>query len=390
MVDKVASRIYQQGTLQAKRQEPPARGPLSNKTDAMHKKESKHIGERVLSWYAHHQRDLPWRKTRDPYHIWVSEVMLQQTQVETVIPYYHRFLRQFPTLVALAEAPLDDVLKAWENMGYYARARNLHAAAKRVLKNFKGEIPKTREGLMSLPGIGPYTAAAILSIGFDSPLPAVDANARRVITRLFAVQEPLGQAVTTGHVWDLAKQLMPRERAGYFNQGLMDLGATLCTFQKPKCALCPVRTLCKAYRKGLQEVLPLTKKRGPIPHCHWTAGVITDQDGHVLITQRPNKGLLGGLWKFPGGRQIPGEGLKACLLREIEAEVGITVRVGKGAAQIKHVYTHFRMTLHAFHCAHRNGTPAALGCRDWRWTTTSGFDDVAFSKADRKIIQALV
>ncbi|MDY6836969.1 MAG: A/G-specific adenine glycosylase [Thermodesulfobacteriota bacterium] len=355
----------------------------------MNKKEPKDIGRMILSWYAHHQRDLPWRKTRDPYHIWVSEVMLQQTQVETVIPYYNRFLSQFPTVVALAEAPLDDVLKAWENMGYYARARNLHAAAKRVLNRFKGEIPQTREGLMSLPGIGPYTASAILSIAFDNPLPAVDANARRVIARLFVVDEPLGRGVTTGFVWDLAKQLMPRERAGDFNQGLMDLGATLCTFQKPKCTRCPVRTLCKAYRNGLQEVLPLTKKRGPIPHHHWTAGIITDQDGRVLITQRPNKGLLGGLWKFPGGRQLPGEGLKTCVKREIQAEVDIAVRVGKGVAQIKHVYTHFRITLHAFHCVHRDGTPSALGCRDWRWTATTGFDDFAFSKADRKIIQAL-
>jgi A/G-specific adenine glycosylase len=357
--------------------------------DVMKKGKPKRISERVLAWYARHQRDLPWRKTRDPFHIWVSEVMLQQTQVETVIPYYRRFLARFPTVFALAEAPLDDVLKAWENMGYYSRARHLHAAAKTVLRHFEGEIPRTPEGLMSLPGIGPYTAAAVLSIAFDRPLPAVDANVKRIISRLFAVEEP-DRGHTARYVWGLVEGLMPKQGAGHFNQALMDLGATICTAHKPRCAACPVRALCEAHRQGLQEVLPPAKRRGPTPHYHVTAGVITDRYGGVLITQRPNQGLLGGLWKLPGGRQKPGETLEACLRREIQEEVGIRVRVGKAIASIKHAYTHLRITLHAFPCTHRDGTPETMGCRDWRWTAVSGFDDLAFSRADHKIIQALV
>jgi len=361
---------------------------VDNETNVVKKVESKRIVEKVLSWYDRHQRDLPWRKTRNPYHIWVSEIMLQQTQVETVIPYYHRFLCQFPTVVALAEAPLDHVLKAWENMGYYCRARNLHAAARTVVEHFEGRIPKTQQGLMRLPGIGPYTAAAILSIAFQKPLPAVDANVNRILTRLLAIEEPEWRQ-RAKYVSDTAKALIPKKGAGHFNQALMDIGATVCTAQKPRCEVCPIRTACEAYRQGLQEKLPLRKKRRPIPHHQVTAGVIRDRAGRILITQRSNSGLLGGLWKLPGGRQRLGESVKTCLRREVQEEVGIRVRVGKAVASIKHAYTHFRITLHAFHCTHRDGSPTALGCRDWRWTSVSGFDDLAFSKADRKIIQVL-
>jgi len=355
----------------------------------MRKRKSRQIAERVLSWYGDYKRDLPWRKTRDPYHIWVSEVMLQQTQVETVIPYYQRFLAWFPAVAALAEAPLDHVLKAWENMGYYSRARNLHGAAKRVQKDFKGKIPETRKELMGLPGVGPYTAAAILSMAFDRPVPAVDANVRRVMARVFAVEEPVDGTRAARHVWGLAKELIPEKGAGEFNQALMDLGATICTSRRPGCTACPLRTVCEAHARHLQEVLPLTKKRSPIPHYHMTAGVIRDRDGQILITQRRNKGLLGGLWKFPGGRQGPGEDLRACLRREIQEEVGVRVRVGRAVASIKHAYTHFRITLHAFHCTHPEGTPMVLGCRDWCWATARQFDDLAFSRADRKIVHEL-
>lgn len=353
----------------------------------MGRKDSRHIAENILSWYARHQRDLPWRNTRDPYYIWVSEVMLQQTQVETVIPYYHRFVSQFPTVRRLAEASLDQVLKAWENMGYYARARNLHAAAREIAKRFGGKIPDTWDGLMSLPGIGQYTAGAILSMAFGLPWPAVDANVRRVMSRLFAIEEPIDRSQTARYIWRLARELVPLEGAGHFNQGLMDLGATICTSKKPKCMICSLRICCQAHGRRLQERLPVTKKRGPIPHHHVTAGIIRDQAGRVLIAQRPNHGLLGGLWKFPGGKQGPRESLKRCLCRETHEELGIQIRVGRAITSVNHAYTHFRITLHAFHCMHLVGIPRALGCRDWRWAKVSRFADFAFSKADRKIIE---
>lgn len=315
--------------------------------------------------------------------------MLQQTQVETVIPYYDRFLSVFPNVESLAGASQDAVLKAWENMGYYSRARNLHAAAGDIVQRFGGKIPADQEDLMGLPGIGRYTAGAILSIAFGLPVPAVDANVRRVISRLFAIREPIDQNRTIQHVWRLAEDLVPLKGAGRFNQALMDLGATICTTRNPKCARCPVRTCCQARTRGLQEALPVTRKRGPLPHQHMTAGIISDKTGRVLVTQRPRDGLLGGLWKFPGGRQEEGKSLKKCLEKQTRQEVGIDIQVGQPIISVKHAYTHFRVTLHAFRCTHVGGTPNALQCTDWRWTKMNQFRHFAFSKADYKIIQAL-
>ena len=347
------------------------------------------IAELILAWYARHQRDLPWRKTLDPYHIWVSEVMLQQTQVETVIPYYRRFLSYFPTVQALASASLPEVLKVWENMGYYARARNLHAAAKEIMKRFQGEIPQTWNDLTALPGIGDYTAGAILSVAFGQAAAAVDGNVRRVLCRLFAVETPLHESQTQQHLWDLAWELIPIKRAGRFNQGLMDLGATVCMSKKPACGLCPIQDCCRAYERRLQDVLPVTRKRSPIPHRQVTAGLIWNDCGQLLIARRPDQGLLGGLWKFPGGEQNPGESLPKCLCRHVREELGVQVRVGGPITSVNHAYTHFRITLHAFHCAHRAGEPQPLSCVDWRWTTFGRLKDFAFSKADRKIICAM-
>jgi A/G-specific adenine glycosylase len=351
---------------------------------------STQISDRVLAWYARHQRNLPWRKTRDPYRIWVSEVMLQQTQVETVIPYYHRFLSQFPTVQSLAAAPLDDVLKAWENMGYYARARNLHVAAKEVMDRFGGKIPKTWDEIIHLPGVGSYTAGAILSIAFGQRVPALDANVRRVLSRLFAIDQPIDRSQTQRQLLELARSLVPIEGAGRFNQALMDLGSHICTPRKPDCTLCSIRELCRAYKHELQDVLPVVKRRGPIPHSHVTAGVIRDKRGQVLIVRRPDHGLLGGLWKFPGGVQQSDETLEESLLRTAQEEVGIRIRIGRPITSVNHAYTHFRITLHAFQCRYQWGKPQAHGCSDWRWTRLERLNDVAFSRGDRKIIEALM
>jgi A/G-specific adenine glycosylase len=324
-----------------------------------------------------------------PYHIWVAEVMLQQTRVDTVVPYYRQFLARFPTVHALAEAPLDDVLKVWEGMGYYARARNLHAAAKVIVEELDGEIPDAWDRLIRLPGIGPYTAGAILSIAFGQRVPAVDGNARRVLSRLFAIESPIDEGRTPRQLRELARELVPTEDPGRFNQALMDLGATVCTPQKPACRLCPVGEFCEAYQRGLQDVLPATTKRKPTPHYDVTAGVIWDGHGRLLIAQRPPDGLLGGLWEFPGGKQEPGESLELCLRREIQEELGIEISVGEPIASVDHAYTHFRITLHAFHCTHVAGEPQALGCAGWRWVRLEELDRFAFPKADREVIEAL-
>ncbi len=355
----------------------------------MERQKSSEIVRRLLTWYERHQRDLPWRRTDDPYSIWIAEVMLQQTQVDTVIPYYEHFLERFPTIQTLAEASLDEVLKIWEGMGYYARARNLHAAAKAVVEQFGGHIPDTWDELLSLPGIGPYTAGAILSIAFGQPVPAVDGNTRRVLSRLFAIESPVDHPPTQRQVRELAGELVPAGDPGRFNQALMDLGANICTPQKPACRLCPVSDFCEAFKQGLHEMLPVTRKRGPIPHYDVTAAVIWDGDGRLLIAQRPPDGLLGGLWEFPGGKQEPGESLEACLRREIREELGIEISVGERIVSVDHAYTHFRITLHAFHCTHEAGEPRALGCAGWRWVRPDELDQFAFPKVDREVIRML-
>lgn len=268
----------------------------------MESQKSNGIAGQLLAWYDNHHRDLPWRQTDDPYHIWVAEVMLQQTRVDTAVPYYRRFLERFPTVHALAKASLDEVLKVWEGMGYYTRARNLHAAAKLVVEELDGEIPKAWGDLIHLPGIGPYTAGAILSIAFGQQVPAVDGNARRVLSRLFAIEAPIDQSHTQRQLRAQAEKLVPAEEPGRFNQALMDLGATICMPQKPACLLCPVNDFCEAYRQGMQDALSVRTKREPTPHYDVTAGVIWDGDGRLLIAQRPPDGLLGGLWEFPGGK----------------------------------------------------------------------------------------
>jgi A/G-specific adenine glycosylase len=352
-------------------------------------KKSREIGQRILSWYTRHRRDLPWRKTKNPYHIWVSEIMLQQTQVDTVIPYYHHFLSSFPTIQALAEASLDDVLKVWENLGYYARARHLHQAAQKIVKTYGGKLPRNHDALVTLPGIGEYTAGAIRSIAFNIACAAVDANIRRVVSRLFAVGTPLDKRSTQRKISDLAQDMILKKAPGEVNQGLMDLGATICTPTGPSCGNCPLHRWCEAFSKGLQEKLPVIKKRPPIPHHHTTAAVITDKRNRILLVQRPNHGLLGGLWKFPGGKKRQKETLVGCLKRTVEEELGISIQTGKEIAQVKHTYTHFRITLHAFTCAIKSGKPKAVACHAWRWSTPPQWRDLALSKADRKIMEAM-
>lgn len=315
--------------------------------------------------------------------------MLQQTQVDTVIPYYHRFLKQFPTVEALAKASLQEVLKAWENMGYYARARHLHAAAQEIVKRKGGMVPNTWDELIGLPGVGTYTASAILSFAFDKSFPTVDGNAQRILCRLYAIQGPIDQSNTQREIHDLAAQIIPSQDPANFNHGIMELGATICRPRNPLCDDCPVRDLCLTFKKGLQEVLPAMRKRKPLPHKEMTAAVIRDNRGRVLIVQRPSKGLLGGLWKFPGGERGAGETLQQGLRRNVREELGIGIKVGKALTSVDHAYTHFRITFHAFRCAKQNGEPRAIGCDRVQWVKIGRLNDFPFSRVDRKVIEAL-
>jgi A/G-specific adenine glycosylase len=343
----------------------------------------------LLRWYKANRRNLPWRRTRDPYRILVSEIMLQQTQVQTVIPYYRRWLKKFPTFRALAKAPLNKALKQWEGLGYYSRARNLQALSKVVMKQHGGRLPSTFDQLKSLPGIGRYTAGAVLSIAFEKHYPVVDGNVMRVLARYFLIREDITFTATQKHFWELAQRLVPRGRAGDYNQAVMELGATICTPRSPQCPACPVRKNCKARQLGLQEELPLKKKKSATPHFHIGAGVIW-HEGKILISQRPLKGLLGGLWEFPGGKQERGESLRETVRREIEEELGIQVDVGRKLAEVDHAYSHFKITLHAHDCAYRSGKIQALGVMNWKWVRPLELSRFAFPAANQPIIRILL
>ena len=338
---------------------------------------------RVLTgWYDRHRRDLPWRDTRDPYAIWISEIMLQQTRVETVVPYFLRFLAKFPNCETLAQAPLGEVLKVWENLGYYTRVRNLHKAAGEIVERFGGQIPNRWEEILRLPGIGRYTAGAILSIAFGQDVIAVDGNVRRVISRLFAMEESVDDAATQKRIEEWVANLIPKRDPGRFNQALMELGAVCCTPKTPACPTCPLQEECRARKLGLTHRLPLRGKKKAIPHREVVAAVIRDENGRLLIVQRPVRGLLGSLWKFPGGildpEELPAEGLA----RIVRTEMGIEIGVGSFLAAVKHAYTHFRITLTAFSCTLQKGVPAGA---PWRWAEPGELEELPFSKADRLI-----
>ena len=344
---------------------------------------------RLLAWYAQNKRDLPWRRdAHDPYRVWISETLLQQTQTATVIPYYERFLARFPTVRALASARLDDVLKVWEGAGYYARARNLHRAAKEIVARFDGRIPSTVEELLALPGVGRYTAGAIASIAFNRDASVLDGNVTRVLCRYFKIASDPKSTQTQKHLWELAGTWLPRGRAGDFNQALMELGATVCTPRHPQCVVCPLKHGCLARRLNMQDTLPTKRAKKKLPHHEIAVGVVWKR-GKILIAQRPAEKLLGGLWEFPGGHRERSETLEECVAREVCEELGIKIAVGEKFATINHAYSHFKITLHAFHCRWASGCPRAIGCAAWKWITPRELARYAFPAANRKIIAQL-
>jgi A/G-specific adenine glycosylase len=344
----------------------------------------------LLAWYARHARELPWRGAQDPYRVLVSEIMLQQTRVETVIPYYQRWMERFPTLESLANASEQEALAQWEGLGYYSRARNLHRAARQAHFEMGGQLPADPKRLRSLPGIGRYSAGAIASIAFGVDSAALDGNIRRVLARVFNVEVPARSPQGERRLWDLAQAHLPPGRAGDYNQALMDLGALICTPRRPDCPACPLSGLCQARVLGIQEQRPVLEQKAPTPHYIVTAAVI-HRSPQVLIAQRPSQGLLGGLWEFPGGKQQPGEDLPACLRREILEELNAEVCVGAPLGVYRHAYTHFRVTLHAFHCALAQGAaPQPVQVQDLRWVRLDELSNYPMGKIDRMISTDLV
>jgi A/G-specific adenine glycosylase len=346
------------------------------------------LRQAILAWYRRHKRELPWRGETDPYRLWVSEVMLQQTQVATVIPYYARFLARFPTVAALAAASQAEVLKQWEGLGYYARARNMHRTAIELVAQSEGRLPTTYAALRQLPGFGDYIAGAVASVAFGEAVPAVDGNVKRVLARLFAIDTDISRGEGARRLKEAAAQLVDVTTPGDWTQAIMELGATVCLPRSPRCPVCPVQADCLARRQGIEAALPVKPVRKALPHFPVSAAVIQSGD-QILIAQRPANGMLGGLWEFPGGKQEPGESLPECLRREIREELGVEIEVGEPVISVKHSYTHFKITLHAFYCRLLSGVPQALQVADWRWVTLPEMAAYPFARTDQKIIAAL-
>lgn len=349
-----------------------------------------HIGElrrSLLNWYAHQGRELPWRNTSDPYAIWVSEIMLQQTQVKTVLPYYQRWLERFPIIQSLAESEQQAVLMLWQGLGYYARARNLHKAAQKVMSDYGGQFPTQIEEVLKLPGIGRTTAGGILSSAFHQALPILDGNVKRVLARLVGLLIPTKYALS--FLWQGSEILLDPNDPKAFNQALMDLGATVCTPKQPTCLLCPWSNVCQAHHLNLQSVIPMSETREPIPHKLIGVAVIWNEQGQILIDKRPQSGLLGGLWEFPGGKLEPNETLAQCVVREIQEELGIEIEVLEHFMTLDHAYTHFKVTLSVHHCRHVSGEPQPIECDEVKWVTLDELDQYPFPTANQKIIAAL-
>jgi A/G-specific adenine glycosylase len=349
---------------------------------------SRKLSSLLLTWYAKNFRTLPWRGDPDPYNIWVSEIMAQQTRIQTVIPYYHRWIKAFPSIKALAKASEQEVLKNWEGLGYYSRARNLHRAAREVMEKYGGHLPEESQQLRELPGIGPYSAAAIASLAFGKNEAALDANIRRVLARVFKVSLPLGTPECEKQLTQLAKENLPKGKAGDYIQALMDLGSSICLPRNPKCPICPLQSLCIAQREGIQISLPIRKKVPSLPTVVVTAAIILNR-GKTLITQRPSQGLLGGMWEFPGGKLEPSETLEACLQREIKEELGAKIVVQEPFGFFHHSYSHFHVELHAFLCTLDGSKPRPLQVKSIQWVKLSDLQSYPMGKIDRMISRQL-
>lgn len=303
----------------------------------------------LIGWFENEQRQLPWRENQDPYRVWVSEIMLQQTRVDTVIPYYNRFMEQFPTIETLAVAHEEKVLKAWEGLGYYSRVRNLQSAVKEVHEQYGGKVPNTPEGISSLKGVGPYTAGAILSIAYGLPEPAVDGNVMRVLSRILLIEEDIAKPSTRKIFEQAVRTIISHDNPSFFNQAMMELGALICTPTSPSCLLCPVQEHCQAFAEGMQQQLPIKTKKKKQRQVQLAAAVLSNKVGKILIHKRPSKGLLADLWEFPNVEiNVSQKNELQHLSRFLLKEYAVEATLGQFIGQIDHVFSHLEWNVHVF------------------------------------------
>ncbi|MBB6673278.1 A/G-specific adenine glycosylase [Cohnella nanjingensis] len=354
------------------------------------------FSEGLLGWYKVAKRDLPWRRSRDPYHIWISEIMLQQTRVDTVIPYFNRFVERFPTVADLAAAPEEDVLKAWEGLGYYSRARNLQAAAREVTERYGGRVPDDKAAVSGLKGVGPYTSGAIMSIAFNRPEPAVDGNVMRVLSRYFCIDEDIARPATRIGMEGLARKLIPEGEAADFNQALMELGAMICTPKSPSCLVCPVMEHCQGRQAGREEELPIKTKAKPPKPQYRLAALTLDASGRVLVRQRPEQGLLARLWELPHAEIPDAEQWRSAeaapaLFEAAMAAEGLAIRAERHIADAEHIFTHLHWYVRVWTAELTDGGEAAgTGSgslpEGYRWIGPAEFEQLAWPNLFRKLL----
>lgn len=342
----------------------------------------------MLKWYRANARDLPWRRTKDPYAIWLSEIMLQQTRVDQGTPYYERFIAAFPDVHALAHANEDRVLKLWEGLGYYSRARNLHRAAKNVSNDYGGAFPKTAAELQTLPGVGRYTAGAIASIAFGERVPVLDGNVIRVLSRIYNLEACTDDPKVREQLWEIAAALVPARDPGDFNQAMMELGARVCTPKAPLCVGCPVLKYCRARAAGVEQQRPVRKAKNETPRREMVAAAIK-RDGKYLLAKRPANGLLGGMWELPSGTLRNGETHQRALTRELKENFGLRIKPGKLIATVQHAYTHFKVTLHVYNCELVEGTSTPKSHDESHWFAPKSFSTLALPKVIHKFLDHL-
>jgi A/G-specific adenine glycosylase len=335
----------------------------------------------LLDWFEANRRAMPWRDHPDPYAVWVSEIMLQQTLVRTVLPFFDRFIRRFPDVGVLAATPLDSVLKTWEGLGYYTRARNLHAAAIRVISG-GGRLPATSAEWRQLPGVGAYTAAAIASIAGGEAVPAIDGNVFRVMARALGILGDPRAPEEARRLDAYLRRRIPRARPGDFNQALMELGALVCKPRRPLCTSCPLRDQgCKAFRLGLVESLPVRRSRSALPLQRHVCGVVRDTGGRLLMARRKADGMLGGLWEPPGGVCSDGETPRRALVRVLRERIGIRVCRARATRVVRHVYSHFKLELQGYDVTAWSGCAAALGYDALEWIEAAALRDLPMHRA---------
>ncbi|WP_301109676.1 A/G-specific adenine glycosylase [Sporosarcina sp.] len=341
--------------------------------------QKKAFQQALLSWYQAEKRDLPWRRTSNPYYIWVSEVMLQQTRVETVIPYYERFIEKFPTMEDLSNAEEEEILKMWEGLGYYSRVRNLQSGVREVVETYGGTVPNNRKEISSLKGVGPYTAGAILSIAYGVPEHAVDGNVMRVLSRILLIEEDIALPRNKKLFEQAVMELISEEDPSSFNQALMELGATICT-PNPHCLLCPVRDFCNAFEQGKQQQLPIKSKKQKMKHLKLGAFAIQNEEGNWLMQKRPGKGLLAGLWEFP---MIDLEDVAAA--EAFEKQSGIKLKNVTKTTEFAHVFSHITWEIDAY----RAQTAETLTSEELTFFSKEEIDSLPKPKPVLKIIESL-